>query len=180
MKTVIDLCCGLGKWDNADVIGIDSNPKVRPTIIADVQYLPLRPGLKPDHVHASPPCRFLSWARVRRQGYDELGVAESLRIVAACFEAFRYLQPKTWTLENPRGVLRRLVPPTASTEYSTHRMPHKKTDFWSNVDSLKKAIIPQEIRQKILSLSDPGVADPGTSLEEKTKIIMAQKDLISV
>src|SRR5207245_2536450 len=100
---IIDLCCGLGlsEWLEDDVVGIDIDPSVRPTIVADIRYLPLRKGIKPKIAHASPPCKYFSLARSLRTGYNEEGLAESFRLVAACFDAFAWLEPEMWTLENP-------------------------------------------------------------------------------
>ncbi len=149
---IIDLCSGLGKWSE-EAVSIDIDRKVRPTIIADVRFLPLRKAIRPKLVHASPPCKYLSNARARRYGFDEKGIAESLQIVAACFDAFDWLEPEMWTLENPLGVLRRFIQPSASTEYPAHDYKHKKTDFWSNNKALKRAMIPQDIKQRILEAS---------------------------
>ncbi len=153
---IIDLCCGLGKWPTDDeVISVDTNPKVKPTIVGDVRYLPLRKGIKPRLVHASPPCRFFSYARLRSiESYDERGIAESLRIVAACFDAFKWLEADTWTLENPQGVLRKIIRPNASTEWAAFEFTNKKTDFWSNNRGLKRALIPKDVKQRLLELSD--------------------------
>src|SRR5207247_1609128 len=100
---IIDLCCGKGRWqiDGEEVISLDSDPKVRPTIVADVRCLPFRPGIRPRLAHASPPCTYLSFARIRSKGYNEQMIAESLEIIAACFRAFIYLEAERWTLENP-------------------------------------------------------------------------------
>lgn len=151
---IIDLCCGIGRFEspNEDVISIDIQRKVKPTIIADIRYLPLKPKLKPRLCHASPPCTYFSYARFSNGwGYDCLGVAEGLDLVAACFRAFDWLEPKMWTLENPQGVLNRIIPTQIKTEYSTLDMPKKKTCFWtSNTRALKRALIPQDVRQKIL------------------------------
>jgi hypothetical protein len=148
---IIDLCCGQGRFPGDDVISIDTNPAVRPTIVADVQHLPLRADLKPELVHASPPCKYFSFARSIRMGYDERGIAESLRIVAACFDAFVYLKAKKWTLENPYyGLLQRIMRTDIQADYSAYDYEHKKTSFWSNNRALKRALIPQEVRQRIL------------------------------
>jgi site-specific DNA-cytosine methylase len=151
---IIDLCCGKGRFEsqNEEIISIDINRKVKPTIIADVRFLPLKPSLKPRLCHASPPCKYLSIARARF-GLHEEGIAESLRIVAACFDAFVYLKARTWTLENPKGYLRKFVPTDIEIEYAAHDLMHKATNFWSNNRALKRAIIPQDIRQKILSIA---------------------------
>jgi hypothetical protein len=148
---IIDLCCGKGRFPGEDVISIDIDRKVKPTILADIRYLPLKENLKPRLVHASPPCKYFSSARARRYGYDETGLAESFRLVAACFEAFAWLKPYMWTLENPLGVMRRFLKPDAETEYQAYDLKHKRTDFWSNNRSLKRALIPMDIRQKLLN-----------------------------
>lgn len=150
---IIDLCCGLGRFPGEDVVSVDWDRKTKPTIIADIRFLPLRPKLRPRLVHASPPCKYFSLARVRRYGYDEKGLADSLRLVAACFDAFDYLEAKMWTLESPVGVLKRFLPTDIQVEYSVHDYAHKKTNFWSNKRALKRAIIPQDVRQKILRVA---------------------------
>lgn len=151
---IIDLCCGLGRFPGNNVVSIDIDRKVKPTIIADIRYLPLKPKLKPKLCHASPPCRYFSSARARRYGYDEKGIAESLRIVAACFDAFDYLEPEMWTLENPRGFLNRLLPGEIAINYHAADYLHKPTNFFSNRRSLRRALIPMDIRQKILDVAE--------------------------
>ena len=146
---IIDLCCGIGRFNGEDVISIDIDPKTKPSIIADIRHLPLRPNLKPEHVHASPPCTYFSVARQRRYGLDMNGIAESLDIVAACFHAFYYLRAKHWTLENPAGYLSRLLNETRLS-YAVYDLKDKKTVIYSSKRSLKRAIIPQDIRQKLI------------------------------
>jgi site-specific DNA-cytosine methylase len=150
---IIDLCCGQGRFKSPDeqIISIDIDKRMHPTICADVEHLPLRPKLKPKLCHASPPCRYFSRARLSRgHGYDERGVAASLRLVAACFDAFAYLEAKNWTLENPSGLLEKILPSNATTTYTAYDCTKKTTRFWTNNKGIKRAIIPQEIRQKIL------------------------------
>ena len=153
---IIDLCCGLGRFPGKEVVSIDIDRRVKPTIVADVRHLPLRQGLRPKLVHASPPCKYLSMARTRKQGYDEKGLAETFRIVAACFDAFDYLEPSTWTLESPgTGVMKRILPGGVQTAYKSYDYPHKPTTFWSNNKSLKRAIIPQHIRKALIKMRKP-------------------------
>jgi len=147
---IIDLCCGIGRFEGDDVISIDSDIKTKPTICADIRYLPLKPGLKPDHVHASPPCKYFSTARQRNFGLDMKGIAESLEIVAACFHAFNYLEAKHWTIENPLGYLSRLFN-EKRVSYAVHDYKHKKTCFYSDKRSLFRSVIPNDVRQKLLS-----------------------------
>lgn len=72
-----------------------------------------------------------------------------MRIVAACFDAFDYLEARTWTLENPLGFLSKLLNETKIT-YEVYDLPKKKTTFYTNMRSLKRSIIPQDVRQQIL------------------------------
>lgn len=152
---IIDLCCGIGRFESEeDIISIDIDPKTKPTIVADIRFLPLRPKLRPRLCHASPPCKYLSLARANRYGYDEKGIAESLRLIAACLDAFVYLEAKTWTLENPLGLLRRFIPRATMTEYANAKYNHKRTDFFSNNRALARAFIPKHIRQKLLDIAN--------------------------
>ena len=155
---IIDLCCGKGRFESSldDVISIDISKETKPTILADVRFLPLRENLQPRLCHASPPCVYFSRIRAcRGEGIVPLGVAEGLEIVAACFRAFDWLKPKMWTLENPDGLLNRIMPTKIETEYSQYDMPKKKTVFWSNNSkALKRALIPMDIRKKILEVAE--------------------------
>lgn len=147
---IIDLCCGIGRFEGDDIISIDFDIKTKPTICADIRYLPLKPGIKPDHVHASPPCKYFSTARQRHFGLDMKGIAESIELVAACFHAFDYLEAKHWTLENPLGFLSRLFN-EKRISYEVFSYKHKKTCFYSNKRSLLRSIIPKDIRQRLLT-----------------------------
>ena len=138
------------------MISIDFDPKTRPTILADIHHIPLRGKLKPELCHASPPCKYFSLTRARRYGYNEGGIADSLRLVAACFDAFYYLEAKNWTIENPYGVLRRILPSNIEVTYEAHDYTAKKTNFWSNMRGLKRAIIPMDVRQRILDEVNKG------------------------
>jgi hypothetical protein len=152
---IVELCSGAGRFPgDHNVISIDVNRKVKPTIIADIRYLPLRAGLKPKLCHASPSCKYFTYARIRKYGYCEDGIAESLRLVAACFDAFVYLEAQTWTLENPNGLLSRICHPSVRTSYPAYDIVNKKTWFWSNrTDAIKRAMIPKEVRQKLLEVA---------------------------
>ena len=71
---IINLCFGASKFLGENVISIDVNRKVKPTIIADIRYLPLKAGIKPKLCHASPSCKYFSYARIRKYGYCEDGL----------------------------------------------------------------------------------------------------------
>lgn len=147
-QLIVDLCCGQGRFSE-DAISIDIDKKVKPTIVADIRALPLRPGLRPKLVHASPPCLYISKARRWRWGWNPKGVAESLRIIASCYDAFDYLDAETCTLEQPAG-LRDILGTRVSFRYDKGDIRNATTDFYSNNKALRRAIIPQEVRQRIL------------------------------
>lgn len=150
---IIDLCSGYGGATQAfldeDVVKIDIDPKTKPTIIADVNHLPLRLDLKPDLLWASPPCTYFSIARTIYP-FNPKGLADSLRLVASVFDAIDYLKPKRWIIENPAKGLRFFIgPPVVGVEYSQADFQHKKADLWSNHRSLKRAFIPEHINNSI-------------------------------
>jgi len=151
---IIDLCCGIGRFTGDDVISIDSNFKTKPTICADIRYLPLRPGLKPDHVHASPPCTYFSKAQFFHGPINVKGIGESLELVGACFKAFDYLESKHWTLENPVGYLGKVLNEKRINYKTPGEFKHKATHFWSDKRGLFRAIIPQDVRQELLATSE--------------------------
>jgi hypothetical protein len=117
--------------------------------LADIRFLPLRPGLKPTLVHASPPCLYVSKARRWRYGWNPKGVAESFRLIAACYDAFAYLEAKTCTLEQPAG-LTDLLGEKVTFRYDKADIKNATTNFYSNNKSLKRAMIPQDVKQRIL------------------------------
>lgn len=66
---MVDLYAGLGGASAAmkdrdwDVVSVELDPAFRPTVVGDVRALPLRDGLRPDLLWASPPCEeFSKWA----------------------------------------------------------------------------------------------------------------------
>ena len=150
---IIDLFCGIGRFESdEEVISIDIQRKVKPTIIADIRYLPLRPDLNPHLVHASPPCKYISKARRWRWGWNPKGVAETFRLIASCYDAFDYLGAKTCTLEQPAG-LEDILGTKVQFKYDKGDIRNTTTNFYSNNKSLRRAKIPQDIRQKLLKLA---------------------------
>ena len=149
---IIDLFCGIGRFERegVNVVSIDSDPKTKPTILADIRFLPLRARIRPDLVHASPPCTYFSVARARFMGWSCEGIAETLELVAAAYHAFHHLEAKNWTLENPIGYLGKLFNQTRIEHGGIHDYTHKPTNYWSDMRGLRRAIIPQDVRQKIL------------------------------
>ena len=64
MKLCNDLFCGkktatrtLSDSEEWSVVGIDVDPMVKPDVVADARFLPLRPDLVPDFLWVSPHAR---------------------------------------------------------------------------------------------------------------------------
>lgn len=156
---IIDLCCGIGRFPGENVVSVDIDRKTKPTIIADIRYLPLKPKLRPKVCHASPPCTYISKARrwgVHNGGWSPKGIAESLRLIAACYEAFYYLDADFCTLEQPRGIEDILG---YKVQFKYDKSPdayHRNctTNFYCSSLGLKRAVIPQNIQRLILVASD--------------------------
>jgi len=150
---IVDLCSGIGRFETEEeVIRIDIDPKTKPDIVADVRYLPLKPGLSPRYCHASPPCTYVSKARRWGYGWNPKGIAESLRLVAACYEAFDYLKAETCSLENPAG-LEEVLGHKVKFKYDKYDIKNATTNFYLNKKAQKRAIIPQDVRQELLDES---------------------------
>lgn len=149
---IIDLCCGIGRFEspNEEVISIDIDPKTKPTICADIRHLPLKPGLRPRFVHASPPCTYISKARRWGFGWNPKGIAESLKLVAACYEAFAYLGAENCSLENPAGI-EDILGHKVKFKYDKYDLKCCTTNFYLSNRSLKRAIIPTDVRQSLLT-----------------------------
>jgi len=152
---IIDLCSGIGRFESntEEVISIDINPETKPTICADVRYLPLRPGLNPRLVHASPTCTYFSKARRWGYGWNPKGIAESLKLVAACYEAFDYLEAQRCSLENPAG-LEEILGHKVKFKYDKYDIKNATTNVYLSKKSQKRAVVPKDVRQTILELTE--------------------------
>ena len=140
-KLCIDLCSGLGGFSSAftldpeyEVIKIELEKKFKPTIQADVRYLPLKADLRPDVLLASPPCQRFT---LMSNFFPKPGIRAALEIVGACLEAVPYLKPKMWAMENPQARLRWFIGiPRQTIRYSDYDMTYKAqkpTDIWGNI-----------------------------------------------
>lgn len=154
---IIDLCSGIGRFEspNEEVISIDIDRRTKPTILADIRYLPLKPKIRPRLCHASPPCKYISKSRrwgVHNGGWSPIGIAESLRLIAACYDAFDYLDADNCSLEQPAGI-EDILGYKVQFKYdkgadSYHR--NCTANFYLSSLAMKRAIIPQDVRQKLL------------------------------
>ncbi len=176
MKTCIDLCCGLKGFSQAfaedpnwEVITVDIERKFKPTIQADVRFLPLRQGLMPDVLLMSPPCERFSRASFGRgnTGFPNKGIRLACEIVGACLEATVELDAKRWLLENPLARLRYIIgTPDHTIYYSEYGSEFlKPTDLWGNIPL---PMVQAVKRQKKNWMIDADYAS--LSLDERGKI----------
>lgn len=140
---VIDLCSGLGgasaAFDQDNVIKIDIERQFKPTIQADVQNLPLRSDLKPNLAIFAPPCDCFSIASVYRHwtkdGKPKPETKDAIQLVKKGIEEIHRINPRYWIMENPRGMLRKVIgKPPHTIRASDYGASWKKpTDLWGNV-----------------------------------------------
>ena len=123
---VIDLFSGLEGFSQAfkdrghKVFTVDINPKFKPSLVADINNLTVKDfSFKPDVILASPPCNCFSIASVYRHWDKETkrpkdqATLDAIVLVANTISLILRLGPRFWFLENPRGMLRRVlgIPP---------------------------------------------------------------------
>lgn len=102
----LDLCSGLGGASQPaldrgwKVLRVDIDPRFKPTIVADVRALPLKP-FHVDVLWASPPCQEFSKWGMRCFFPDppepDLSIAQSVKAF------IDWIQPVCWMVENVRA-----------------------------------------------------------------------------
>lgn len=111
----LDLCSGLGGASQPaldhgwKVIRVDIDPRFKPTIVADVRHLPLRP-FHVDVLWASPPCQEFSrsglpWLLNKGPLPDP-----DMSIVEAVKRFVIELKPRFWMVENVRNSRKWITP----------------------------------------------------------------------
>jgi len=155
MMKVIELFCGTKSIANTfkerghETFTIDNNSFFNPDLCIDIldfniDSLP-KGFIFPDIIWASPPCTCFSVASIsthwgggfRAYKPKTEQAKESLNLIRKTIELIEDLQPKIWFIENPRGVLRKLIPMVGFPrktitycQYGDKRM--KPTDIWTN------------------------------------------------
>ncbi len=152
---VLDLFSGLGGFSQAfkdghfKVYTIDINPKFKPSFCIDINEIAenikqykRRLG-KPYIILASPPCNCFSVASIGKyykNGIPNKIARKSIKTVLKTLDIIEELNPKYWVLENPRGMLRRILgkPKYFITQCQYGKEYMKPTDLWGVLpDSFK-------------------------------------------
>lgn len=158
---VLDLFSGLGGFSSAfeerghHVVTVDNNPEFSATYhfdITECEWDAFGQPMEYDVILASPPCPAFSVICINHH-WDLKYIDRSTRgiprpkektyaaihLVAHTIKLILELMPVFWYLENPRGMLRRVLgPPTNSTYFSSwgeNRL--KPTDLWGHHAPMK-------------------------------------------
>lgn len=152
---LLELFCGtksVGKVFRAagyEVCSVDLDPQHSPDIVADV--LKLGHGdlpWRPDVIWASPPCTTFSVASMGHHWTGGKGAyiprtpaaVTGLALMNRTTRLIAELAPAVWFIENPRGLMRKLITPPVDgrrvtvtyCQYGDKRM--KPTDIWTNTN----------------------------------------------
>lgn len=149
---IIELFSGIGRFAECEeeIIYISNNIQTKPTILADIRYLPLKKNIKPRILHGSPPCRYISKARLWRYGYDFEGIAQSFELYAVFFRAVDWLKPGKVTFESPGG-LEDFLKTKITFNHPKYDIKKATTNLYVlTTKQMKRAELAKEVREKIL------------------------------
>lgn len=141
---VLDLFSGLGGFSQAfvdrghEVITVDIESKFNPTICMDIMRLDddwLMEVGTPDVILASPPCNCFSIASVGKHwkdGKPDEETKKAIKLVSHTIYLILNLYPKFWFLENPMGMLRKVLGNPQRHTYFAYWGEYRKkpTDIW--------------------------------------------------
>jgi site-specific DNA-cytosine methylase len=149
MKLCLDLCSGLGGFSQAfkdapgwEVVTVDIDRSFKPVVQADASRLPFRDGLQPDVILASPPCEKFSVESVSRywkRGRPGPEAERAGKLVRGILSEIERLQPVSWILENPDGMLKRIIgrPRWVITLCKYGARHQKRTALWGTVERFR-------------------------------------------
>jgi len=145
---VLDLFSGLEGWSQAfrdrdhQVVTVDIDSRFNPTICVDVRVL------VPAYFHsfgpfdiilASPPCNCFSVASVYRHWNKatkrpkDLATIDAIGLVAHTIWLILNLTPRWWILENPRGMMRRVLgKPAITTSFAAWQTDRERDELYSS------------------------------------------------
>ena len=132
---------GMSTWT------FDMNPDLEPDTTMDIRKVPMKlfKVLSPDILWASPPCTAFSvasigthWTGGRNAYIPKTQVAKDAQeLVKHTLRIIKYVKPRWWFIENPRGILRKMSfmqglhrITVTYCQYGDTRM--KPTDIWTN------------------------------------------------
>ena len=148
---VLELFCGTKSIGKAfreaghEVFSVDNDPRHNPDMCCDILSLCLSQlPWKPDVIWASPPCTTFSVASMGHHWTGGKGAyipktkeaIIGMRLMAKTKGIILGFMPKLWFIENPRGVMRKVIRldeymhTVTYCQYGDKRM--KPTDIWTN------------------------------------------------
>lgn len=134
-KIILDLCGGTGAWSRPyKEAGYD----VRVITLPSNNILEYNPPKKIYGVLSAPPCTMFSLARTTAKKPRDLDGA--LVVVGICLRIIWQVKPKFWTMENPKGLLRKFMGKPAF-EFDASEFGetyNKHTDLWGYFKEPKK------------------------------------------
>lgn len=199
-RVCLDLFSGLGGFsaafadsDEWEVVTVDLDPDDRfdPDLRADV--MDLRPadlfdaiGLERDDIEVlvilgSPPCTDFSNLQYIHQepGYEPSG--DSVALVYHAIGLIKSLSPDWWILENPQGMLRKVIGlPEAQVDYCAYGHYTKKpTDLWGDHPPMTYRRCPHN-RHKTDGLTDfeRGPSDPAERAKVPYDLSLAIREAV--
>ena len=149
---IIEVFSGLGRFETEEeVIYISKDFETKPTICADVRFIPLIPKLKPRILHGSPPCRFISRAREATLGINLKGIALTFELWASFWKLADYLEPENITIESPQNIEKFLGKKVKFT-HDKFDLKNCTTNLYLTKKSMQRAILAPAVRETILTL----------------------------
>lgn len=143
---VLDLFCGLKGWSKAfqerghEVVTVDILEKFNPTLLSDIMTLQawdLEGFGKFDVVLASPPCNCFSCITIGKYWKEgkpsNKKTEDAIALVFHTLMLIEGLKPSFWIMENPMGMLRKIIKPRARISYCKYGEKRMKpTDLWGD------------------------------------------------
>ena len=136
-----------------EIFTIDNDPKLEPDLVADVLSGPIDIPYKADILWASPPCQTFSVASIGHYWTDGKPKNEKtlhgIAMMEKAIEIIANLKPKYWFIENPRGMMRKVIDEYfkkhSIENYTRHTVAYcqygasiqKPTDIWTNHSNWK-------------------------------------------